>query len=54
MSYLKSNVNPSKRVWMDGVFLGLGIYLGLCPQEIPRSSPASPWKTPTFLPLYLD
>ena len=43
---------------MDGVFLGLawlllGISLGLCHQEIPRSSPASPWKTPSFPPLSL-
>ena len=43
---------------MDGVFLGLaglllGISLGLCPQEIPRSSPASPWKTPSIHPLLL-
>ena len=43
---------------MDGVFLGLaglllGIFLGLCPREIPRSSPASPWKTPSIPPLLL-
>ena len=43
---------------MDRVFLGLaglllGIYLGLCPQEIPLSSPASPRKTPSIPPLLL-
>jgi len=43
---------------MDGVFLGLaglllGISLGLRPREIPRSSPASPRKTPSFPPLLL-
>ena len=43
---------------MDGVFLGLaelllGISLGLCPREIPQSSPASPWKTPSIPPLLL-
>ena len=39
---------------MDGVFLGLaglllGISLELRPWEIPRCSPASPWKTPPLL-----
>ena len=62
MSYFKWNVNLSKRVGMDGVFLGLlllglglllGISFGLCPQEIPPSSPASPWKTPSIPPLFL-
>ena len=43
---------------MDGVFLGLagrllGISLGLCPQEISQSSPASPGKTPSIPPLLL-
>ena len=43
---------------MDGVVLGLAelllrISLGLCPQEIPRSSPASPWKTSSSPPLLL-
>ena len=43
---------------MDGVFLGLarlllGIFLGLRPWNIPRSSPASPWKTPSIPPLLL-
>ena len=33
--------------------LFLGISLGLCPREIPRSSPASPWETPSFPPLLL-
>ena len=46
MSYFTWNVNPSMD-GMDGVFLGLvglilGISLGLCPQDIPRSSPVSP------------
>ena len=58
MSYFEYNVNPSKRVWMDGVFLGLAglllwISLGLCPSEIPWSSPVSPRKTPSFPPLLL-
>ena len=40
MSYLKENVNPIKRVGIDGVFFGLaglllGISLRLCPWEIP-------------------
>ena len=43
---------------MDGVFLRLaglllGISLGLCPREIPSSSPASPRKTPSIPPLFL-
>ena len=43
---------------MDGVFLGLAgrlldIPLGLRPQEIPQSSPASPWKTLSIPPLLL-
>ena len=42
-----------KRVWKDGVFLGLGglilgISLRLRLREIPRSSPGSPWKSPSF------
>ena len=54
----KWNVNLSKRVRKHSVFLGLaelllGISLGLCPREIPQSSPASPWKTPSFPPLLL-
>ena len=58
MSYFKQNVNPSKRVQMDGVFLGLagllpGISLGLCRREILRSSPASLWKTQSIPPLLL-
>ena len=58
MSYFKYNVNPSKRVGMDRVFLGLaglllGISPGLCPREIPRSSPASPQKTLSIPPLLL-
>ena len=57
-TYQKQNVNLSKRVGKDGVFLGLaglllGISLGLRPQEIPRSSPTSPRKTPSFPPLLL-
>ena len=48
----------SKWVRKDGVFLGLaglllGISLGLCPQEIPRSRLASPWKTLSLPPLLL-
>ena len=33
----------------------LGLEKGniFCPQEIPRSSPASPWKSPSFPPLLL-
>ena len=58
LSRITDWVNPSKRVGMDGVFLGLaglllGISLGLRPQEIPRRSPASPRKTPSFPPLLL-
>ena len=57
MSYFKLNVNPYKRVGMDGVFLGLarlllGISLRRCPRKISQSSPASPRKTlsiPTIL-----
>ena len=54
----KQNVNMSKRVGKDGVFLGLAglilrISLGLCPREIPRSLPASPRKTPSVPPLLL-
>ena len=57
-TYWKWNVNLSKRVGKDRVFLGLawlllGISLGLRLWEIPRSSPASPWKTPSFPPLLL-
>ena len=57
-NYWKQNVNLSKRVRKDGVFLGLaglllGISLRLCPWEIPRSSPAIPWKTPSFPPILL-
>ena len=43
---------------MDRVFLGLAgrlleISLGLRPLEVPRRSPASPWKTPSIPPLLL-
>ena len=43
---------------MDGFFLGLaglllGIFLGLCPREIPWSSPTSPRKAPSIPPLVL-
>ena len=43
---------------MDGVFLELAelllwISLWLCPRKIPRSSPASPWQTPSIPPLLL-
>ena len=56
--YFKKNVNQSKRVRMDKVFLGLAgllheISLGLRPREIPRSIPSSPWKTPSIPPLLL-
>ena len=49
-------VNLSKRGGKYGVFQGLsgllrGISFGLCPREIPQSSPASPWKAPSFLTL---
>ena len=58
MSYFKYNVIPSKRVGMDGVFLGLaglllGIFLGLRLREIPQSSPSSFWKTLSIPPLLL-
>ena len=33
--------------------LPLGITFGLRPKEIPRSSPAGPWKTPSIPPLLL-
>ena len=51
-------LNLSKRVRKDRVFLILPglllrISLGLRPREIPRSSPASPWKNPSFRPLLL-
>ena len=65
----KSNLNLSKRVRKDRVFFGLaglplGISLGLCPWEMPWSSPASPRemprsslacprKTPSFPPVLL-
>ena len=57
-TYWKQNVNLSKSVGKDRVFLGLaglllGISLGLRPREIPRSSLASPRKTPSFRPLLL-
>ena len=51
MPYFKWNVNPSKKVVMDWIFLRIS--LGFCPWEIPRSSPASPWKTPSIPPLLL-
>ena len=58
MFYFKYNVSPSERVGMHGVFLGLaglllGISLRLCFRDIPRSSPASPWKTLSIPPLLL-
>ena len=51
-------VNLSKRGGKDGVFRGLaglhwGISRGQSPREIPRSSPASPRKTPSFPTLLL-
>ena len=57
-TYQKQNKNLSKRVGKDRVFLGLvgllpRISLWLRPQEIPRSRPASPRKTPSFPPLLL-
>ena len=57
-TYLQKNVNLSIKVRKDRVFLELagqllGISLVLCPGEIPRSSPASPRKTPSFPPLLL-
>ena len=57
-TYYKNNVNLSKRVGKDRVFLGLAglllrISFGLCPREIPRSRPASPRKTLSFPPLLL-
>ena len=58
MSFFKQDVNASLRIRIDGGFLGLaglflGISLGLRHREIPRSSPASPWKTPSIPPLLL-
>ena len=60
MYLIKGSQHPSlsKRVWKDGVFLGLaglliGISLWLHAREIPWSSPASPWKTLSFPPLLL-
>ena len=57
-TYFWWNVNLSKRVGMDGVFLELagrllGISLGLRPREILRSSPASPRNLPSIPPLLL-
>ena len=51
-------VNLSKRGGKDGVFRGLagllrGISQGRSPREIPKSSPASPRKTPSFPTLLL-
>ena len=48
----------SKRVGKGGAFLGLAelllvISLGLCPREIPRSSPDSSQKTQSFPTLLL-
>ena len=47
MAYFKYNVNPSNRVGMEGVFLGLAglllrTSLRLRPWEIPWSGPACP------------
>ena len=58
MSYFKQNANPSNRVGMEGVFLGLaglflGISLGLRLRETPQNSPANPRKTPSIPPLLL-
>ena len=57
-TYRKKNVNLSKGVRKDRVFLGLAgllleISLGLRPREIPRSSPASQLPSPSFPPLLL-
>ena len=57
-THLKENVNMSKSARRDVVFLKLGglllgISLRLCPWEIPRRSPVSPRKTPSFPPLLL-
>ena len=57
-SYCNYNVNLTKRVGFERVFFGLAgqhleISLGLCPQENPRSSPASHWKTRSVPPLLL-
>ena len=38
-------------LWLAGLLLGIS--LGLRPPEIPRSSPASPWKNPSIPPLLL-
>ena len=51
-------VDPSKREGMDGAFRGLagllrGISRGQSLREIPRSSHASPWKTPSSRTLLL-
>jgi hypothetical protein len=43
---------PSISLWLAGLLLGIS--LGLCPQQIPWSSPASPWKTPSIKLLNLD
>ena len=42
------NVNQSKSVRKAALLLGIS--LGLCPQEILRSNPASHWKTMSFPP----
>ena len=57
-TYWKYNVNMGKRVGKDRVFLRLAglilrISFGLCPQEIPWSSPTSPQKTRSVPPLLL-
>ena len=66
MSYFKQNVNQSKRVGMDGVFLGLaglllGISLKLRPWEIPSEQPCQPSENPVhpssfnwITPFYLE
>ena len=48
VDFKKANTEPSV---LGGLLLGIS--LGLCRQEIPRSSPASPWKTPPFPSLLL-
>ena len=47
-TYFRYNENLSTTVGKDKVFLRLAwLLLGLHPQEIGLSSPASPWKTPS-------
>ena len=50
---IQVNVSGWARFFLGLAGLLLGISLGLRPREIPRSSSASPWKSPSIPPLLL-